>query len=168
MERLSSLRLDRSFVPLRDFETMRVESRRDFFGRRDIPGVAAALTVRAFHGPSELRYSALLFVTRAALETWDRWMRQTSPAWFSPLRSPAKNGLQESVLGGTIRYGLPHPWAAVVNRVVIIVGVYQNLPRSWRGTEQELLLLPDAVLAAHGAHVTAELIRRARVLSANR
>ena len=162
---LAAFRLDH-FPALRDFARSRAAPH-TFGETLEHPGPGiAALNVRAFHGPSELDYSVLLFPTQASLQAWDKIEGRMAQAWVSPLRQkPDTAGVRQSRLGG-IAGTLSS--AIVINRILIIVGEYQHremirrFPRT-AGTE-----LSDAVLNRRIWAVKAALIARAKALSANR
>jgi hypothetical protein len=166
-ERLAAFRLEGSPL-LRGFARARPEAKRPapLFGRP--PGATAALNEQFFRGSSELRYSVLLFPTKQALADWDRSMRSSAPGWFSPLRQPVRNGVQESRLGGVVRPNLPPARAIVVNRVLITIGVSQHEEMTRRHPELAEQGLTDEELAERMGRVRQELIRRAKALSANR
>jgi hypothetical protein len=134
----------------------------------DRPSQATAtLNIRYFRGPSELHYSVLLFPTEQALRGWDVQMAHSSPAWFSPLHGPIRNGVQESRLGGEVRPNLPPMYAAVVNRVLITIGVSQHDEMIRRHPKLAQQALSDADLTQRMEKVRVELIRRAKALPAN-
>jgi hypothetical protein len=118
---------------------------------------AAAMSARYFAGPTELRYTVLLFPSEAAMREWDRRMSGNSAAWFSPFRRPVRHGIRECLLGGALRDDTPRGRAIVVNRILITLNVFQHDEIARRRPESARRRLPTGELCTRFAELRAEL-----------